>query len=90
MFRQFPGHKFSNCCRTKLSVHADVFVPNFGMVGNVLREHLGAFVRMGVEDFGAVLAEPVDTAAKINGLADDHRADALPLSACRHCRKCKA
>src|SRR5882672_7636933 len=31
---------------------------------------------MGVEDFGAVFAEPIDAALKIHGLADDDGADA--------------
>src|SRR5260370_2833962 len=55
-----------------MSVHTDIFVPNLRMIGNVPPEHLDAFARMGVEDFGAVLAEPVDAAAKIYRLADDY------------------
>jgi len=64
------------------SLFADVFVPDSGITRNIVRQQLDAFVGMGVEDFGAVFTEPVDAAAKIDGLADDNGADAeLPNEA---------
>src|SRR5712692_1577756 len=64
---------------TRLERHSfftDIFSPNFRVLCDIFGEHLDAFVRMSVEDFGAVLAQPVDAAAEIHGLADNYGADA--------------
>ncbi len=64
---------------TRLERHSfftDIFSPNFRVLCDIFGEHLDAFVRMSVEDFGAVLAQPIDAAAKIYGLADNYSADA--------------
>ena len=64
---------------TRLERHSfftDIFSPDFRVADHVFSEHLDTFVRMGVEDFCAVFAEPVDAAAEINGLADNDGADA--------------
>src|SRR5258707_653282 len=46
------------------------------MGGNVVREHLDAIFGVEVDDIGAVLAQPIDAAAKVHGLADHYGADA--------------
>src|SRR5712692_7408126 len=63
---------------TRLERHsffADVFFPDFRVRGDIFGEHLDAFVRMGVEHFGAVFAQPIDAAAEIYGLADHNGAN---------------
>src|SRR5439155_15151027 len=76
MLRQFPVHRSFGGSHAEPSVHTDIFVPNLGVVSDVLREHLDAFARTGVEDLRAVFAEPVNSAREIHGFADDYRADA--------------
>ena len=64
---------------TRLERHsffADIFSPNLRVFRHIFGEHLDAFVRMGVEHFGAVLAEPIDAAAEIYGFADHYGANA--------------
>jgi hypothetical protein len=58
------------------SLFADVFVPDLGILRNIRGQHSNAFVRMGVEHFRAVLAEPVEAAAEIYGFPDHYGADA--------------
>ena len=58
------------------SLFADIFVPDLGVPCDIFGQHLDTFVRMGVEDFGAVFTEPIDAALKIHRLADDDGADA--------------
>jgi hypothetical protein len=45
------------------------------MVRDVLRKHSNAFFGVQVDNFGAVLAEPIDAAAEICGLADHYGAN---------------
>jgi hypothetical protein len=61
---------------TTNSLFADIFVPDRWITRNVVCEQLDAFVRVGIEDFGPVFAEPFDAALKIHRLADDYSADA--------------
>jgi len=75
-FREFPVHQFFGRSHAEPSVRTDVFVPNLGVVRNIFRKHLNTFFGMEVDDFGAVLAQPIDAAAKIYGLADDNGANA--------------
>src|SRR6266851_4073393 len=55
---------------------ADIFSPDFRVIGHIFGEHVDAFVRVGVEHFGAVFAQPIDAAAEIYGLADNYGANA--------------
>src|SRR5512143_841016 len=45
------------------------------MSGNVIRQQLDALFRLEVDHRDAVLAKPVDTALKVDRLANDHRTD---------------
>jgi biotin carboxylase len=58
------------------SLYADVFMPDFGMGGNVVREHLDAIFGVQVDDVSAILLQPIDAAVKIYGLADNYCPDA--------------
>ncbi len=58
------------------SFFADIFFPHFRVLRDVFGEHLDAFVRVGVEHFGAIFAQPIDPAAEIHGLADHYGANA--------------
>src|SRR6266849_1261199 len=75
VYREGPFHIQSDL-KLHNSLFADVFSPDFRVVGHVFSKHLDAFVRMGVEHFRAVLAQPIDAAAEIYGLADDYGANA--------------
>src|SRR5689334_3558148 len=54
---------------------ADVFVPDFGICGDVVAEQLLALVRGHVDHLHAALAQPVDAALERARLADHDRAD---------------
>src|SRR5690349_18764952 len=58
------------------SVFADVFVPNFGMGGDVLGEEVDAVGGIEVDDGDAVVAEPVEAAGEVDRFADDDGTDA--------------
>lgn len=55
---------------------SDVFVPERGIFSDEFAEHIDTFFRRKIHDFDSIVSEPVDTAAKILGLADYHGADA--------------
>src|SRR5260370_8529563 len=57
------------------SVFADVFVPDVGILRNVVREHVDAIFGVEVDDFGAIFTEPSEAGAEVDGLGDDHSAD---------------
>lgn len=71
--RVFPG---SLPALLDASVHADVFVPNGRVGGDVGGEEGDAFGGVEVDDLDAELAEPVDAAAEVLALADDETAEA--------------
>ncbi len=54
----------------------DVFVPDFGMLGDVGREEVVASLVVEVDDVHPVFAEPVDAPGEGAAFADDHRANA--------------
>src|SRR6266849_3747992 len=61
---------------TLLSVHTDIFVPNFRMVRNVPGENSNALLGVQVDDIDSILDQPIDAAAEIHGLADNYSGDA--------------
>jgi hypothetical protein len=53
------------------SLFSDVFVPDSGIPRNIGRQHVDAVVRVEIDHLDAVFEEPVDAAAKVDGLAYD-------------------
>ena len=47
-------------------VFADVFVPDFGVLGDVGFEEFAAFAAAEIDDFDAVYAEPIEAAGKLS------------------------
>ena len=47
-------------------VFADVFVPDFGALGDVGFEEFEAFAAAEIDDFDAVYAEPIEAAGKLS------------------------
>src|SRR6266571_6436292 len=58
------------------SFFADVFVPHRGILRDVGRQHVDAFFGAQVDDFNTILSQPIDAAAEIHRLPDNHGADA--------------
>ena len=55
---------------------ADVFVPDFGMLGDEGFEEFAAFLVVEVDDVHAVFAQPVEAAGEGAAFSDDDCADA--------------
>src|SRR6266704_4236826 len=58
------------------SFFADVFVPDRGVLRDVGRQHVDAFFGAQVDDFNTILSQPIDAAAEIHRLPDNHGSDA--------------
>lgn len=58
------------------SLFPDVFFPDFGMLAYIFREQIDTFAGVEVNDFDAILEQPIDSALKVHGLANDDRPDA--------------
>jgi len=55
---------------------ADVFVPDFGMFGDVAGEQIDTLDAVEIDDANAVFAKPVDAALEVAAFADNECSDA--------------
>ena len=56
-------------------IFSDVFVPDFGMLANVVGKQFYTFLGIEIDDAHADGAQPVETALKIAAFANDQRTE---------------
>jgi len=53
----------------------DVFVPDFGVRGDIIRHHVDALLAVEVDDADAVFSKPLNAALEVAAFADDEGSD---------------